>query len=51
MPAIENTLILTLGAEPPARLDKALAAVVPVEANLSRSRLGKLIESGSVMRV
>ena len=51
MPAIENTLILTLGAEPPARLDKALAAVVPVEANLSRSRPGKLIESGSVMRV
>ena len=49
--ANEDTLVLTLGAEPPARLDKALAAVVPEEASLSRSRLGKLIETGAVVRV
>jgi 23S rRNA pseudouridine1911/1915/1917 synthase len=47
----ENTLVLTLGAEPPARLDKALAEVVPEGVSLSRSRLGKLIEAGAVMRV
>ncbi len=33
---------------PPPRLDKALARDVPVEANLSRSRLVKLIEQGAV---
>lgn len=47
----EDTLILTLGANPPARLDKALAAVVPEGVSLSRSRLGKLIETGAVVRV
>ncbi len=33
---------------PPPRLDKALARDVPVEANLSRTRLGRLIETGGV---
>ena len=37
-----------LGEAPPARLDKALARDVPEDAALSRSRLGKLIEDGSV---
>ena len=36
------------GPKPPARLDKALARDVPEDANLSRTRLGKLIESGAV---
>ena len=34
---------------PPARLDKAVARDVPVDANLSRSRLSKLIVDGAVM--
>ncbi len=34
----------------PARLDKALARDVPVEANLSRSRLARLIAEGAVTR-
>ena len=38
----------TLGAEPPARLDKALARDVPEEAALSRSRLSGLIADGQV---
>ncbi len=33
---------------PPPRLDKALARDVPEDANLSRTRLGRLIESGAV---
>lgn len=33
---------------PPPRLDKALGRDVPLDASLSRSRLAKLIESGSV---
>ncbi|MCO4825525.1 MAG: RNA pseudouridine synthase, partial [Amylibacter sp.] len=47
----ENTLVLILGENPPARLDKALAEVVPEGVTLSRSRLGKLIEAGAVRRV
>ncbi len=35
-------------AEPPARLDKALARDVPDEASLSRSRLMRLLEEGAV---
>ena len=34
---------------PPPRLDKALARDVPEDANLSRTRLGRLIENGAVM--
>ena len=47
----ENTLVLILGENPPPRLDKALADVVPEGVTLSRSRLGKLIEAGAVRRV
>lgn len=46
-----QTLVLILGETPPARLDKALAAVVPEGVSLSRSRIGKLIEQGAVSRV
>ena len=38
----------SIAANPPPRLDKALARDVPDDAALSRSRLGKLIESGAV---
>ena len=41
---------MTIGAEPPPRLDKALARDVPEEAALSRTRLAKLIEEGAVRR-
>lgn len=41
---------VTIGAEPPARLDKALARDVPEGVGLSRSRLCKLIEEGAVTR-
>ncbi|MCR8826298.1 RluA family pseudouridine synthase [Pseudosulfitobacter koreensis] len=37
-----------VGEAPPARLDKALARDVPADAALSRTRLGRLIEDGSV---
>ncbi|MFP7673589.1 RluA family pseudouridine synthase [Marivita sp. S0852] len=46
----DPTLSVTIGASPPPRLDKALARDVPEEAALSRTRLMKLIESGSVRR-
>ncbi len=39
-----------IAANPPPRLDKALARDVPEEAGLSRSRLGKLIAGGQVSR-
>jgi 23S rRNA pseudouridine1911/1915/1917 synthase len=43
-------LAVTLGDDPPRRLDKALAAAVPEEAGLSRSRLARLIAAGAVTR-
>lgn len=43
-----NVVKFEIGEAPPLRLDKALARDVPAEASLSRSRLGKLIESGAV---
>ena len=46
-----DILVLSLGANPPARLDKALSLVVPEDVSLSRSRLGKLIEGGAVTRL
>lgn len=46
MPASE--LIVVIQANPPPRLDKALARDVPEEASLSRSRLARLIEAGEV---
>ncbi|MDT0682853.1 RluA family pseudouridine synthase [Roseicyclus sp. F158] len=39
---------VTIGAEPPRRLDKALSRDVPESAALSRSRLARLIEDGHV---
>jgi 23S rRNA pseudouridine1911/1915/1917 synthase len=43
-------LVVILGANPPARLDKALSRDVPEDAALSRSRLAKLIAAGAVSR-
>lgn len=43
-------LVLTISEDPPARLDKALAAAVPEEAALSRSRLARMIAEGAVSR-
>jgi 23S rRNA pseudouridine1911/1915/1917 synthase len=43
-------LIVTLGDNPPDRLDKALAAAVPEEAALSRTRLARMIAAGDVLR-
>ncbi|MDA7427118.1 RluA family pseudouridine synthase [Primorskyibacter aestuariivivens] len=41
-------LRFTIGANPPARLDKALARDVPEEAALSRTRLARLLEAGAI---
>ena len=46
----ERILRVVIGENPPARLDKALAELVPEEAALSRSRLTKLIADGAVCR-
>ena len=43
-------LTVTLGDTPHARLDKALAAAVPEDASLSRSRLMRMIADGAVSR-
>ena len=43
-------LTITIGPDAPLRLDKALAAVVPAEAALSRSRLMRMIAQGAVLR-
>ncbi len=43
-------LIVTLDDAPPERLDKALAACVPEQAALSRTRLMKMIAEGDVLR-
>ena len=43
-------IVVVIGANPPDRLDKALARDVPEEASLSRSRLSKLIGEGAVSR-
>lgn len=43
-------LTVVIGPDAPARLDKALAAAVPEEAALSRSRLMRMIGDGAVSR-
>ncbi|RNF34108.1 RluA family pseudouridine synthase [Paracoccus methylarcula] len=43
-----SNLVITIPANPPERLDKALALAVPEEAALSRSRLARLIADGAV---
>ncbi|MEM7520149.1 MAG: RluA family pseudouridine synthase [Pseudomonadota bacterium] len=45
---MSHTVTFTLADAPPPRLDKALARDVPEAANLSRTRLGRLIEAGAV---
>jgi 23S rRNA pseudouridine1911/1915/1917 synthase len=45
-----TTFRVTIGEDPPDRLDKALALFVPEEASLSRSRLARLIADGQVSR-
>ena len=42
-------LHLTIGPDAPDRLDKALAALVPEEASLSRTRIMRMIEEGTVL--
>ena len=45
-----ETLALTIGSDAALRLDKALAALVPADAALSRSRLMRMIADGAVRR-
>jgi 23S rRNA pseudouridine1911/1915/1917 synthase len=45
-----SVIRVTIGADPPDRLDKALARFVPEDAHLSRSRLTRLIAEGAVSR-
>lgn len=45
-----TTVQVRIAANPPARLDKALARDVPEEAALSRTRLARLIAEGAVTR-
>jgi 23S rRNA pseudouridine1911/1915/1917 synthase len=45
-----SVIRVTIGADPPDRLDKALARFVPEAAHLSRSRLARLIAEGAVTR-
>jgi 23S rRNA pseudouridine1911/1915/1917 synthase len=45
-----GALMVTIGPDAPSRLDKALAASVPEEAALSRSRLMRMIAEGAVSR-
>ena len=49
-PPSKATLAVTIGPGPLGRLDKALAALVPDEASLSRSRLMRMIADGAVSR-
>lgn len=48
MSSIVHTV--TIGANPPSRLDKALARDVPEQAHLSRSRLARLLDAGMVRK-
>lgn len=41
---------MQIAADPPSRLDKALARDVPADANLSRSRLARLLVEGAVLQ-
>ena len=43
-----QTVTFEISENPPARLDKALAQDVPIEASLSRSRLARLLADGAV---
>jgi 23S rRNA pseudouridine1911/1915/1917 synthase len=50
MTVASSVLSVRIGADPPPRLDKALSRDVPVQADLSRSRLARLIAEGCVSR-
>ncbi|MFC2968149.1 RluA family pseudouridine synthase [Acidimangrovimonas pyrenivorans] len=50
MSPLSTVLTVTIQADPPDRLDKALARDVPEAAALSRSRLARLIGEGAVSR-
>jgi 23S rRNA pseudouridine1911/1915/1917 synthase len=43
-----DDIVIEIGADPPARLDKALARDAPPEAALSRTRIARLIAEGAV---
>jgi len=45
-----SDLLIVIGPNPPDRLDKALARDVPEDAELSRSRISRLIDEGAVLR-
>ncbi len=45
-----DIIFVTIQADPPSRLDKALARDAPEGAHLSRSKIGKLIGAGAVTR-
>ena len=47
---MSRIVLVTIGADPPPRLDKALARDVPEEAHLSRSRISRLLDEGRVSR-
>ena len=47
---MSRTILVTIGADPPPRLDKALARDVPEAAHLSRSRLVRLLAEGAVCK-
>ncbi len=47
---MSRIVLVTIDANPPPRLDKALARDVPEEAHLSRSRIARLLAEGSVRR-
>ncbi|NNE80632.1 MAG: RluA family pseudouridine synthase [Silicimonas sp.] len=47
---MSRIVLVTIGANPPPRLDKALARDVPEAAHLSRSRLARLLAEGAVCR-
>ncbi len=46
---MSRIVLITIGADPPPRLDKALARDVPEAAHLSRSRIAKLLSEGCVV--
>ncbi|WP_289043560.1 RluA family pseudouridine synthase [uncultured Aliiroseovarius sp.] len=48
MSSSHRIVAVTIAENPPKRLDKAIARDVPEEANLSRSRLARLIAAGAV---
>ena len=49
-PSMSRKVLVTIGPDPPSRLDKALARDVPEEAHLSRTRLARLLANGAITR-